>query len=59
MLNFPRRGTITEPPHRKMSSIEFIHFCDFCLKNNPHITAENCLDRKTGEEAIKVPFRLS
>jgi len=47
-----------EPPQRKMTSEEYLRFCDFCLKNNPHITAGNCLARKTGEEEIKVPFRL-
>ena len=58
MLNFSRLGKVIEPQHRKMTSTEFIRFCDFCLKNNPHITSENCLSRKTGEENIKVSFRL-
>jgi len=59
MLNFPNLGKVVEPPQGKMTSVEFIRFCDFCLKNNPHITPENSLSRKTGEERIKVPFRLS
>ena len=58
MLNFPTLGNGAEPPQKKMTSDEFIQFCDFCLKNNPHITSENCLTRKTGEEEIKIPFRL-
>jgi len=41
-----------------MTAEEYLRFCDFCLKNNPHITAGNGLVRKTGEEEIKVPFRL-
>ena len=44
---------------KKMTPEEYLRFCDFCLKNNPHITAENCLARKTREEEIKVPFHLS
>ncbi len=59
MLNFPNLGKVVEPPQGKMASLEFIRFCDFCLKNNPYITSKNCLTRKTGEEKIKVPFRLS
>jgi len=58
MLNFPNLGNVVEPPQKNMTSAEFIQFCDFCLKNNPHITPENCLARKTGEEEIKVPFRM-
>ncbi len=58
MLNFPNLGKVDEPPQKKMSSAEYIRFCDFCLKNNPHLRSENSLARKTGEEEIKVPFRL-
>ncbi len=58
MIKFPDLGKQPEPPQKKMSSEEYLRFCDFCLKNNPHITPENCLARKTGEEEIKVPFRL-
>ena len=58
MLKFPILGKESEPPMRKMTSDEFIRYCEFCLKNNPHVTPENCLARKTGEENIKVPFRL-
>ncbi len=58
MLDFPNFGNIIEPPQRKMTSFEFIQFCEFCLKNNPHITSENSLGRKTGKEEIKIPFRF-
>ena len=58
MLMFPIIGKEAEPPVRKMTSEEFIRYCEFCLKNNPRITPENCLARKTGEEDIKIPFRL-
>ena len=56
MVRFPNLGKIVEPPQRKMTSEEYLRFCDFCLKNNPHITAENRLARKTGEAEVKVPF---
>jgi hypothetical protein len=49
---------VKEPGHKKMSLAEYIRYCEFCLKNNPHITSENCLHRKTGEESMKEPFRL-
>ncbi|MCK5675823.1 MAG: hypothetical protein KAH99_02280 [Verrucomicrobia bacterium] len=58
MIKFENLGDQPEPQQKKMSSEEYIRFCEFCLKNNPHITAENCLARKTGEEEIKVPFHL-
>ncbi len=58
MLSFPNLGKIEEPPRKKMTSAEYIRFCDFCLKNNPHICSGNSHARKTGEEEIKVPFRL-
>ena len=58
MINFPVIAGAKEPRQKKMSSAEYITFCDFCLKNNPHITPENCLDRKTGDETLKEAFRL-
>ncbi len=58
MLDFPKIGKVVEPPQKKMNSMEYIRFCEFCVKNNPHITPENCLHRKTGEEEIKVPFHV-
>jgi hypothetical protein len=57
MIKFPKVGRI-EPSQRKMSSEEYLEFCDFCIRNNPHITPENCLSRKSGEEEIKIPFRF-
>ena len=58
MPDFPKFEKGVEPPQKKMDSMEYIRFCNFCVKNNPHITAENCLHRKTGEEEIKVPFHF-
>ncbi len=58
MFDFSILGNVVEPSQKKMTSDEFIQFCDFCLKNNPHITSKNCLPRKTGEEEIEIPFRL-
>jgi hypothetical protein len=57
MIKFPNLGQM-EPSQRKMSSEEYLEFCDFCIRNNPRITPENCLSRKSGEEEIKVPFRI-
>jgi hypothetical protein len=58
MIKFPNMNGVKEPGHKKMSLAEYIRYCEFCLKNNPHITSENCLHRKTGEESMKEPFRL-
>jgi hypothetical protein len=58
MIKFPNLNGVKEPRHQKMSPSEFISYCEFCLKNNPLITPDNCLDRKTGEESIKKPFSL-
>jgi hypothetical protein len=58
MIEFPAMQDVKEPRPAKMSLAEYIRYCDFCLKNNPHVTPENCLHRKTGEESIKEPFSL-
>ena len=58
MIKFPSMQAVQEPRHERMSLVEYIRYCDFCLKNNPRITPENCLGRKTGEEEIQRPFRL-
>ena len=58
MIKFPSMQGVKEPRQKKMSLVEYIHYCDFCLNNNPRITPENCLDRKTGEENIQQPFSL-
>ena len=58
MIEFPDMQDVKEPGHKKMSLAEYIEFCDFCLRNNPNVTPENCLGRKTGEEDIRVPFSL-
>ncbi len=58
MLNFPDLGHQPEPPMKKMTSEEYLRFCEFCLRNNSRVSSANCLSRKTGEEDIKVPFQL-
>lgn len=58
MIKFPIIGKVEEPEVRKMTSDEYIRFCEFCVRNNPHITPETCMDRKSGEEDMQVPFRL-
>lgn len=54
MIKFPKSENYREPPQKKMVPEEYLRFCDFCLKNNPHIASH----RKTREEEIKIPFRL-
>ena len=58
MIEFPSMNKVEEPKQEKMSLEQYIQYCDFCIRNNPHITPENCMDRKTGEEDIKEPFSL-
>ena len=58
MNEYPDIDAQQEPPHKRMTLEEYNRFCEYSVQNNPHITAANCIDRKTGEEEIKVPFRL-
>ncbi len=58
MINFPDMEHVQEPRQKGMSLAEYIEFCEFCIKNNSHITPQSCLDRKTGEEEIKAAFRI-
>jgi hypothetical protein len=58
MINFPDMECVQEPRQKRMSLAEYIEFCEFCIKNNPRINSQVCMDRKTGEEEIKTPFRL-
>jgi len=41
-----------------MSLREYAEFSEFCLKNNPEITPENCMERDSGERDIQKPFHL-
>ena len=58
MIEFPSMKRVQEPRRDRMSLAEYIRYCSFCLENNPRITPENCLERKTGEEDIQQPFKL-
>lgn len=58
MIKFPAFEHVQEPPIRNMTPEEYVLFCDFCLKANPLLTPQNCMSRKSGEEEIKVPFRV-
>ena len=58
MVNFPDMKGVQEPPQKKMSLAEYISFCEFCIKNNPQITPESCMNRNTGEEEITAAFHL-
>ena len=58
MVKFSDMERVQEPPQKRMSLDEYIAFCEFCIQNNPRITSENCMDRKTGEEEIHTAFRF-
>lgn len=58
MVNFPKIEGQEQVVSRNLSPVEYLTFCDFCIKNNPRISPETCMDRKSGEEAIVEPFRL-
>jgi len=58
MLKFRKVKEPPAPPLPKMSLKEYTEFCEFCLKNNPHITPENCHQRASDERNIKESFRL-
>jgi hypothetical protein len=55
MLKFPEvnEPKAARPP--RMSLKEYAEFCEFCLKNNPLITPENCMGRGAG---IHRPFSM-
>jgi len=58
MLKFP---DVTEPVGSKppkMSLLQYVEFCEFCVRSNPLITPENCLKHDSGEREIKEAFRF-
>jgi hypothetical protein len=58
MFNFPEIKNIVEPPLTRMSLEDYVAFCAFCMENNPKITPQNCMERRSGEESITEPFRI-
>ena len=53
--------TISDPPElscRKMTLKEYAEFSLICLKNNPMITAENCMSVRLSDTKLKTPFEL-
>lgn len=58
MLNFPQVQEAAEPSRVRMSLVDYVQFCAFCVENNPKITPQNCMERKSGEESMTEPFRL-
>jgi hypothetical protein len=58
MLNFPAITDGGEPPRTGMSLADYVAFCAFCMENNPAVTPQTCMERKSGEESITEPFRL-
>ena len=58
MLDFSKMKYAAEPPHQKLSLEEYLEFCEFCLRNNPSITPENCMQKNIDEAGITVPFKI-
>lgn len=58
MIKFPEVSSKPEPPVRKMSLREYTHWSERCLKSNPSITPENCLEKRARERFMKRPFSL-
>jgi len=56
MLNFPVIENTVEPPRPRVSLEDYAAFCAFCMENNPKLTQQNCMERKSGEEHIVEPF---
>jgi hypothetical protein len=42
-----------------MSLREYAHFSESCLRSNPAVTAENCLQKRIREKEIAQPFALT
>lgn len=59
MIEFPEVPADEEPPVRKMTLLEYARFSERCLRSNPHITPENCLEVRAREKDIKRPFSLA
>jgi hypothetical protein len=57
-LKFPVLNGEPEPPLKKLTSEEYLRFCEFCLRNNPRLREVDPLLRKTGKEEIKEPFHF-
>ncbi|MEM7385782.1 MAG: hypothetical protein AAF514_12630 [Verrucomicrobiota bacterium] len=51
-------GEDAPPPDSLMTLEQYLAFCHFCLTNNPRTKEESCMDRKTGEEDMREPFRI-
>lgn len=58
MLDFPAIRNTVEPPQPRMSLADYVAFCAFCMQNNPTLTPQNCMERKSGEEDMIEPFRI-
>jgi len=58
MLKFPNIKNSAEPALPRVSLEEYAAFCAFCMENNPKLTPQNCMERKSGEERIVQPFRI-
>ena len=59
MIEFPNVSPNDEPPLRKMTLREYAHFSERCLRSNPLITPENCLERRAREKDVKQAFSLT
>jgi len=43
----------------KMGWRDYARFSERCLRSNPAITPENCLEKRAAEKTMKTPFRLA
>ena len=59
MIKFPKLPEEPEPPMRKMTLREYTHWSEGCLKSNPSITPENCLEKRARERSMTRPFTLA
>lgn len=59
MIEFPRVPADIEPPLKRMTLREYAHFSERCLRSNPSITPENCLEKRARERFMERPFSFS
>ena len=56
MFNFPEVKEPRASKQPRMSLKEYAEFCEFCVKNNPKITPENCMEWNRDLQEMKEPF---
>ena len=59
MIRFPSLSSDLEPPKAPMSLYDYAHFSELCLRSNPSIVADSCLEDERDESIAREAFRLS